>query len=307
MRGTPHVHSLVCIKHDGLSATSAESHDAQEQQSLKDLIKNTITAKLIERHASDNNELPANPTENDNSRNQKSLYNWSPLPQYLIDAEDPRREAFNPLLNYTRNTNGQFNDIRVQILARRLQLANQIHNCCFTCFKYCKDNEQICRFCFPWPEGQHSSSIDVTILKDRDKKQRVRLRVIPERNNAHVNATFFSPIINCAHGGNSDIQFIVNTHGAAEYAAGYASKPEAPDQKRLQILFMKSIANLQERDTHDTDRQRLAAAGQAVVGSTQVGAVQANYFILDQKFVIIVVVVIQINIASFRDIANHGF
>ena len=119
-------------------------------------------------------------------------------------------------MRYTRDTNGKFNDIRVQILARRLQLAN---------------NENICRYCFPWPEGQNGSSTDVTILKDRDKKQRVRLRVIPERNNAHVNATFYSPLINCAHGGNSDIQFIMNSHGAAEYAAGYASKPEAPDQK----------------------------------------------------------------------------
>ena len=198
-------------------------------------------------------------------------------------------------MRYTWDTNGKFHDIRVQILARRLQLAKQMHNCCFTCFKYCKDNENICRFCFPWPEGQNSSSTDVTILKDRDKKQRVRLRVIPERNNAHVNATFYSPLINCAHGGNSDIQFIMNSHGAAEYAAGYASKPEAPDQKRLQILFMKSIANLQDRDPHVTDRQRLAAAGQAVVGSTQVGAVQANYFILDQQFVISSRNVISIN------------
>lgn len=91
MRGTPHVHSLVCIKHDGLQATSAESHDEQEQQALKDLLKRTITAKLIEKHKSDNSELPEDPIQNTNSRNQENLYNWSPLPQYFSDTEDPRR------------------------------------------------------------------------------------------------------------------------------------------------------------------------------------------------------------------------
>jgi hypothetical protein len=78
----------------------------------------------------------------------------------------------------------------------------------------------------------------------------------------------------------------MNTHGAAEYAAGYASKAEAPDQKKLQKIFIKAIVNLQERTPFVTDCQKLSAAANAVIGSTQVGAVQALYFILDQKFVI---------------------
>ena len=110
--------------------------------------------------------------------------------------------------------------------------------------------------------------------------------MIPERNNGNVNATFVSPLLNCAHGGNSDVQFIMNTHGAAEYAAGYASKAEAPDQKKLQKIFMKAIVNLQERTPFVIDCQKLSAAANVVIGSTQVGAVQALYFILDQKFVI---------------------
>jgi hypothetical protein len=35
-----------------------------------------------------------------------------------------------------------------------------------------------------------------------------------------------------------------------------------------------------------TDRQRLTIAAKSVIGSTQVGAVQAAYFILNQQFVI---------------------
>jgi hypothetical protein len=55
-------------------------------------------------------------------------------------------------------------DMTVQIKARRLQLANQIHRCCFTCFKYCVG------ICFPWEKDKIASSTDVTIVQDRDKK-----------------------------------------------------------------------------------------------------------------------------------------
>jgi hypothetical protein len=171
-----------------------------------------------------------------------------------------------------------------------------MHRCCFTCFKYCKDANNICRFSFPWPKLlENSCTNEVTIVKDRDRKQRVRLRIIPERNNAHLNQTFQSPLLICAHGGNSDIQYIMNSHGAAEYSAGYASKAEAPDQKNLQSIFVKAISNLHENGYMITDRQRLNIAAKSVVGSTQVGSVQAIYFILNQKFVISSRQVININ------------
>jgi hypothetical protein len=77
----------------------------------------------------------------------------------------------------------------------------------------------------------------------------------------------------------------MNAHGAAEYSAGYASKAEAPDQKKLHKIFVKAISNLYERSPNVTDCQRLSAAAHSVIGSTQVGSVQAIYFILDQKLV----------------------
>ena len=286
MRGTPHVHCLVCIKHDGLSPDSAESQDPAKISALKELLRKTVSAKLISRHESDMNDLPDEACDHELRIKEEKQYNWTPHADYFKDTNDPRRMNFNPSLNYSRTLSGNFIDPIVQACSRRLQIANQIHRCCFTCFKYCPIDEKICRFCFPWPENINSSATDVIILKDRDKKSRVRIRLIPERNNGNVNATFVSPLINCAHGGNSDVQFIMNSHGAAEYAAGYASKAEAPDQKKLQKIFVKSIVNLQERTPFVTDCQRLNAAANAVIGSTQVGAVQAMYFILDQKFVI---------------------
>ena len=286
MRGTPHVHCLVCIKHDGLNPDSAESQDPAKIFALKELLKKTVTAKLIPRHTSDTNDLPDEICDHEQRIREEKQYNWTPHADYFEDANDPRRKSFDPLLNYSRTLLGNYVDPIVQACSRRLQIANQIHRCCFTCFKYCPAEGKVCRFCFPWPENDKSSATDVVILKDRDKKNRVRIRLIPERNNGNVNATFVSPLINCAHGGNSDVQFIMNTHGAAEYAAGYASKAEAPDQKKLQKIFIKAIVNLQERTPFVTDCQKLSAAANAVIGSTQVGAVQALYFILDQKFVI---------------------
>ena len=295
MRGTPHVHCLVCIKHDGLGPESAESPDPHQQQCLKALIRQTISAKLIPRRTDDLCDLVQEEQERIRQIAEESKYEWTPHSQYFLDNTDPRRDGFNPSLNYIRSADGQFEDPEVQSMCRRLQIANQMHRCCFTCFKYCKDGDNICRFCFPWPENENSSSTDVLILKDRDKKLRVRVRLIPERNNANINSTFVSPLINCAHGGNSDIQFIMNSHGAAEYAAGYASKAEAPDQRKLQKIFVKAIANLNERSPLVTDCQRLTAAAQSVVGSTQVGSVQAVYFILNQKLVISSREVINVN------------
>ena len=69
------------------------------------------------------------------------------------------------------------------------------------------------------------------IVKDRDKRSRVRVSVLPQRNNAYLNGTCFHPLIAIAHGGNHDLQYIGNKVGAAKYFASYASKFEEPDKK----------------------------------------------------------------------------
>ena len=67
---------------------------------------------------------------------------------YFDDAEDPRRLSFNPTFDYSRHADGTFSDPRVQNLYRNLQIANQLHSCCFTCFKYCLMTK-VCRFGYP--------------------------------------------------------------------------------------------------------------------------------------------------------------
>ena len=75
------------------------------------------------------------------------------------------------------------------------------------------------------------------IVKDRDKKSRVCVSVLPQRNDAYINGTCFAPLKTIAHGGNHDLQYIGNTVGTAEYVASYASKFEEPDKKVLTNIF----------------------------------------------------------------------
>lgn len=122
------------------------------------------------------------------------------------------------------------------------------------------------------------------IQKTRDKKNRIRINVLPQRNNANINGTAFDPLLVIAHGGNHDLQYIGNSVGAAEYVASYASKSEEPDKKMMTNLYSKKIACLESLNTHVTYREKLNAIGNAILGSSQVGSVQACYFLLGLKF-----------------------
>ena len=159
----------------------------------------------------------------------ESHYEWNPGEEYFTDAENPCRASFDPSWDYERLCNRDFHDDRVQNQYRSLQIANQFHRCCFTCFKYCYRHDKVCRFGFPWTS--QDCVFGPLIVKDRDKKSRVRVSVLPQRNNAYLNGTCFNSLIAIAHGGNHDLQYIGNTVGAAEYVASYASTCEEPDKR----------------------------------------------------------------------------
>ena len=213
----------------------------------------------------------------------ESHYEWNPSKEYFTDAENPCRACFDPAWDYERLCNGDFYDYRVQNQYRSLQIANQFHRCCFTCFKYCHRHDKVCRFGFPWTS--QDCMFSPLIVKDRDKKSRVRISVQPQRNNAHLNGTCFNPLIAIAHGGNHDLQYIGNTVGAAEYVASYASKCEEPDKKVMTNIFNKKIAYLTNNASNISDRDRLYSVGCALLGSSPVGSVQACYSLLGLNFV----------------------
>jgi hypothetical protein len=278
MRGTPHVHSLVWIANDGITEESVNSENMEEQQKVKSLIKKTVSAMLVDSVHS--GEVGSDVMTR---KREEKLYNWNPYRDYLQDRNHPCRLPFNSSWNYTRNEAGEFSDINVQNHYRGLQIGNQFHDCCTTCYKYCSGQQKICRFGFPKPPDD--TMLEPCIRKDRDKKNRIRINVLPQRNNANLNGTVCDPLFVIAHGGNHDLQYIGNSVGAAEYVASYASKSEEPDKKLMSNLYAKKISYLESLNTHVTDREKLNAVGNAILGSSQVGSVQACYSLLGLGFV----------------------
>jgi len=304
------MHAMICIKKDGIDADDIDS-PGQRQDLVKNIIANTITANLVERGHSDESDLKGDEYDKDIQMLEELDFDFSPSKDYFhnahiicngsqateevtLDENDPRRLPFDESLNYRRTIKttmtGEiledvFEDPRVQTQYRRLQLANQMHECCFTCFKYCQTNKKVCRFNFPWSR-QTSDSSNAVIFKDRDKKSRIRIRAFPPRNNANLNVTAVDPLLVIAHGGNHDLQYVDNAFGAAEYASSYAGKYEEPDSKLLRNIFLKKLAHLAVLNAPVTDRQRLNAIANAIIESTHIGAPQCCYFLLGLDYVI---------------------
>jgi hypothetical protein len=123
---------------------------------------------------------------------------------------------------------------------RGLRIANQFHDCCSTCYKYCYGHVKLCRFNFL--KLADETLLGPCIRKERDMNSKIRINVLPQRNNANINGTAFDPLLVIAHGGNHDLQYIGHIVGAAEYVASYASKSEELDKKLMSSSYAKKIS-----------------------------------------------------------------
>lgn len=112
---------------------------------------------------------------------EEKVLNWNPDKCYFEANEHPCRKQFKSTWIYERNDIGDFMENNVQNQYRDKQISAQMHRCCQTCFKYCSTHDQICRFGFPWTS--RSCEFEPIIRKDTDKKSRIRVTVLPQRNN----------------------------------------------------------------------------------------------------------------------------
>jgi hypothetical protein len=285
MKGTPHLHSLISISKasmPGITEHSVHSDDPTERRRVEDLVERVSTARLLKRLPEDDSELPDDDTYA-YRKVQEQEWNYNiHRPTYFNDATAPGRERFaSDGLDYSVNTaTGVFTDPRIQILYRRLQLANQMHKCRNSCYKYCRKNlPQLCRYGFtkePLP-GNDTRAVVVT---DKDRRSRKRTRVLPPRNNGNINNHFMNPVCFIAGKGNQDIQYIQNTTGGAEYCSKYCSKAEAVESTALQNAVNRKLATYVSRlNDHDriSAQWQLRAVGNAIIGAQQVGTVQACY------------------------------
>jgi hypothetical protein len=283
MKGTPHWHTMINVTQASLpdiNEGSVKSEDIAERRRVEELVSRVATARLQERTAGDATELPEDGTTAHRKVQEKEwAYNIN-RPTYFADSTAPGRERFQVKDYSVNSATGVFSDSTLQILYRRLQLANQMHVCRKSCYKYCKPHQpKICRYGFTKDpvEGNEQQAV---IVADRDRRGRTRTRVLPPRNNGNINNHLRNPLCFVAGKGNQDIQYIQNTTGGAEYCSKYCSKAEAVESTALQNAVNRKLAkyasDLQDHE-HLPLLMQLRAVGHAVVGAQQVGTVQACY------------------------------
>ena len=286
MRGTPHSHNLICVRSSALNINTETDMPSVEalamEAKITKLVETVSTARLLSRLHDVNEPEPAAPDETAYSYNVNRS-------TYFKDYQYPCRERFVSLgRDYCLKPNGEPCDPILHTTCRRLQIANQLHSCRTSCFKYCKPCEkQVCRYEFEQIQrvGNNEHAI---IVKDRDRRQRVRVKVHPPRNNGNLNTSCRHPLIACALRGNHDISFIDNQYGGAEYVSKYSSKADKPDAKVLQNVISRKIAQKMMQlgaDPQLSLHQQLRIVASAVVTSQQIGAVHACYIISKQKLI----------------------
>jgi hypothetical protein len=283
MKGTPHWHTLINVTQaslPGINEQSVKSDDTEERRRVEQLVGRVATARLQERSVDDEKELPQDGTKEFRKVQEKEwAYNIN-RPTYFADSTAPGRERFQVKDYSVNSATGVFNDSSLQSLYRRLQLANQMHVCRKSCYKYCRSNQpQVCRYGFT-KDPVDGNELKAVIVADKDRRGRARTRVLPPRNNGNINNHLRSPLCFIAGKGNQDIQYIQNTTGGAEYCSKYCSKAEAVESTALQNAVNRKLAkyasNLQDHE-HLPLLLQLRAVGHAIVGAQQVGTVQACY------------------------------
>lgn len=311
LKGTPHWHSLINILKkslNGINKCSIESTDALERQKVLDFVEAACTNMLLSRDSDNDDELPDNPTAID-QRYKESTYDFNiDRTKYFRDEKHPARYRFDAA-NTDFSVNSATRQIKskpVRKVYRRLQLANQMHVCRKSCTKYCKPGKKLrCRYDFPRIPLQGNNAGPV-IVKDKDKRNRPRVKVHPTRNNAHINTCFTSPVCVLASRGNHDIQFIQNVRGGAEYCSKYASKAEVAETTALQNAINRKISHyVSQHHALPNLQQKLGQVANAVVEAQQVGAVQACYVLGKQPLVISSRTFVHINVLK-RSELNHN-
>ena len=119
-RGTPHIHSLICIsKADGIDSGTVDRDDVVEQNKVKSYVKVIVSTILVKMVDSTNIRVVMNGKDqqdmgdtniSDKVELDESDFLWNPSREYFSDEIHPCRLSFNAHLNYERSADGAFAD-----------------------------------------------------------------------------------------------------------------------------------------------------------------------------------------------------
>ena len=161
-RGYAHSHNLYWPEEDEIAVDAIESDDPVKQQPLFQLASEVMTCKLLPRQEGDDSDLN-NVALTDGTKflyREKELeyeYNVENKFIYFKDEAHPSRERFicdGRDFSY-RERDGGCKDQVVLRKLRRWQLAQQMHKCVDSCWKYCKEaakKKRKCRYHFMKPQ-----------------------------------------------------------------------------------------------------------------------------------------------------------
>jgi len=166
LRGSPHSHNLICVlrfrNDDGSVIMTDVVVDKNKliQGKAVEYLQSIATARLGKRQDEDNSDIGVGPIADVKRKKERAYMFNVKRAEYFQDAMDPETSYCHPcrtrmprpelsadtIVDYSYRdgevaaAGGARNDIAVT--ARRLKLANQMHCCQQSCFKYCKKGQK---------------------------------------------------------------------------------------------------------------------------------------------------------------------
>jgi len=315
-RGTAHSHNLICTEKNGILESDIklpENASVEETEKLASLCANVstvVTARLQPRAPDDRSDLPADQLEHEEHVENETKYSYYFDHSLYTGQKHPGTSRFTSKYDYSYDKRSdKINDPKVQKQYRRLQLYNQMHQCRFTCFKYCKaGHPRLCRFRFPkirYPENETKT----VIVTSKDHRGKSRVLVEPPRTNQNLAQHIKSPLAMIAISGNNDLAKTDRVTGSAVYASAYASKGDKPDCVALQNAISRKLAQTivnADAVTNFTDKQLIRTVSTALTQSVVIGTVQAAYILLNLPLVISSRGNVNLNAQHRKDIELHS-
>jgi len=278
-----HCHSIAWVKADSISGALTDDADADTVRAAEARVHQVLTAKLLRRREGDVKDLPERHREQVILAEQDGK--WRPPDDYFTTSSDTHPAWFDfntkredgSVIDFSRDpTTGEAREDDVHSTHRRLQWCFHCHRCRESCYKYSYGTG--CRWCrYGFPVEDHREHAEV--CRDRDRRSRVRVRILPARNNDHVNNTMSEPLVMWTGRCNSDCQPIFSGVGVCDYVTCYVTKADAPDVDIISNIVARRFLQI-EANGDSTQRERMKVVANAVYSATHMGAQMANFILL---------------------------
>lgn len=178
-----------------------------------------------------------------------------------------------------------------------------MHRCRKSCWKYCRKKLKKCRYNYPRPHNTENEIKAIAFTEKDFKTNKSKLRYYPQRNNANVNPSAKSSLINAAIRGNHDISLIDDDAALRAYVLKYVSKGDKAEFKDLKKMVSKQISQhiqkLPEGENDITLKKKLMVVSSVFLVGEQIGSVTAVWTLGNLPFVKSSLTALNVNTEQF--------